>query len=137
MGLYMFLTLKNWGFPVSFPLTHMTHGAGMFTNICPNKITQLYDVCRPLYTSTMEHMGKPIQWRSSLPNGSPCQEHQAPVTHLVAGGADHAEWLLSGDVAGAVPWIGRETGEKRRKIRENVGKHLGESEEPEETDHRT
>lgn len=30
------------------------------------------------------------------------EEHQAPVTHLVAGGADHAEWLLSGDVAGAV-----------------------------------
>ena len=65
------------------------------------------------------------------------REHQAPVTHLVAGGADHAEWLLSGDVAGAVPWIGRETGEKRRKIRENVGKHLGESEESEETGHRT
>ena len=35
------------------------------------------------------------------------EEHRAPVTHLVPGGADHAQWLLSGDVNGGVTWQGQ------------------------------
>jgi len=35
-------------------MTHMLHGAGVYTYICPISITQF---CRLKYTSTMEHMG--------------------------------------------------------------------------------